>query len=133
MDVAVERSLREFWSRHTRWAVIRFRLVRPGVFLEPLLNPTVVAAAAVACAPSGARRRSALAATISSAMSMVFVQACGHVTRGRGFGVRYVLLFPLQQAAFLGIWLRAATKRSVSWQGHRRVVGAGTRLSAGTS
>jgi ceramide glucosyltransferase len=133
LDVAVERSLREFGSRHTRWSIVRFRLVRPGAFLEPLLNPTLLALSAVGCAPAHERARVARLATYSIATSMLFTHACARLTRGHGFSAKHLILLPFQQLAFFAIWTRGATKRSVTWQGHRRRVGADTRMSAGGS
>jgi ceramide glucosyltransferase len=49
-------TLAAWWERHTRWSTIRFRLVRPGAALEPLLNPTVFAVAAALLAPRSPAR-----------------------------------------------------------------------------
>lgn len=114
-----ERTLGAWWERHTRWSTVRFRLVRPGVFLEPLLNPTVFAVAGAALAP---RRRAAPAIALSALGSIAFARACGAPRPAT---------FPLQQLAFFAVWLRGSTKRTVNWQGHRLRVGARSRLSSG--
>jgi ceramide glucosyltransferase len=128
LDVIVGRSVGGFWSRQTRWSMMRFRLVRPGVFLEPLLNPTALAACAVACAERGERQRVATAALTQLALSLAFTQGCSWLMRGHGFRPRHLLLAPIQQLAFLAVWLRGATMRTVSWQGSRLRVGARTQL-----
>ena len=40
--VQVDKRIATHWARQTRWAAIRFRLLRPGFFLEPLLNPILL-------------------------------------------------------------------------------------------
>jgi ceramide glucosyltransferase len=123
-DVATERTLTAFWERHTRWAAIRFRLVRPGAYLEPLLNPTPFALAAAVVDP---RRRRWLAASLLA--SAAYAHVCARLTRGHGFRPLHLALFGAQQLAFLAAWGRGAALRSVTWQGHRRRIGARTRLS----
>jgi ceramide glucosyltransferase len=115
VDVAPNRTLAGFWERHTRWSAIRFRLVRPGAYLEPLLNPTVFALAATLLAP---RRAAGLA--LSALASVAFARA---VEAPRP------ATYPLQQVVFFAVWLRGSTIRTVSWQGHRLRMGVRSRLS----
>jgi ceramide glucosyltransferase len=122
VEVLVDRSLREFWERNTRWSMTRFRVLWPGAFVEPLLNPTVFAVAATALSP---RRAPWLAA--SAVASVALARACATITGG---STAHVALFPLQQLAFAAVWLRGATLRKVTWQGHRLRVGARSRLTA---
>lgn len=122
-----ERSLGAFWARHTRWALIRFRLLRPGFFLEPLLNPTLFAVLGLACSPRSARAR--LAAAGSCAAAAALAQASALLARGHGFRPSHLALFPLQQLVFFLAWARGATIRTVSWQGRSWRIGAKARIS----
>ncbi len=50
-NVQRRKGLDHFWSRHSRWAMLRFRVI-PGYWLEPLMNPTFWALLATCrCAP----------------------------------------------------------------------------------
>jgi ceramide glucosyltransferase len=122
LSVGGAMPLAAFWARHTRWSMTRFRLVHPGAYLEPLLNPTAFALAAAALAP----RRGVPRLALSALGSVAFARACARLLGAQPAGTA---LFPLQQIAFLAVWLRGATLRRVDWQGHRLHVGAGTELS----
>jgi ceramide glucosyltransferase len=109
-----DRSLREFWERNTRWSMTRFRVL-PGAVAEPLLNPTVFAVAATALVP----RRAPLLAG-SALASVAFARMCGAARP---------ITFPLQQLVFFAVWVRGATLRTVTWQGHHLRVGPRSRLT----
>jgi ceramide glucosyltransferase len=124
-DVQRDASLGAFWARHCRWAMIRFRVLIPGVALEPLLNPFVLAGCAWCLAPSIAS--GLFAATMAVAMIAV-TQWGGLLSRGHGFRWRHLVLQPVRDVVFFACWLRGATLRTVLWRGRRLRVGARTLL-----
>lgn len=119
-------TVRAFWGRHTRWAMIRFRLPMWATLFEPLLAPFVLALAALAFAPA---KIEAWCLTIAFAVrSMLFAERAARIGRGRGFRARHLLLAPLREVLQILTWARGATLRSVSWRGNGFHVLRGTRL-----
>ncbi len=117
----------QFWARHTRWAMLRFRVILPGVLLEPVLNPFVLALLGAAFA-----YRSYLAWAFVAAVALfeaAFTQVCAVLGRGYPFRWRHLLWTPVRDILFFGAWLRGATMRWVTWRGNRLHVLAGSRLA----
>ena len=115
LNVQVDQGLGAFWSRQTRWAMIRSRLLRPGFFFEPLLNPTLFSVLGLACSP---RSRPALGLTAATwAAAMALAQAFALLLRGHAFRPRHVALFPLAQLLLFLAWARGATLRTIDWHG----------------
>lgn len=130
-NVQRRQRLSDFWGRQTRWAMIRFRVLIPGVFAEVLLNmpSTTLVAALVAGGPAWSWAVFAGACVAS----MVNTQLTARILRGRGFALRWLLLVPLHDFAFLLVWLRGATLREVNWRGNRLSVKENTRLEPAPS
>jgi ceramide glucosyltransferase len=114
------------WARQTRWAAIRFRLLRPGFFLEPLLNPVALSGAALALSPRS--RRAGLLTAATWIASAGLCQLFARIVRGHGFAARHLALFPLAQLLLFAAWARGATVRHVTWHGRRYALGPDTRL-----
>ncbi len=126
MNVQKTQGLAQYFARHSRWAMIRF-LVLPGVYLEPLLNPTVMALFFALSAWWLGWAWALLGA--SMVFSTVTTDLAARVGRGSGFALKWLALVPLRDVVFFGCWLRGAFLREVSWRGNAFRVGAETRLS----
>ena len=128
LNVQRTQSFAQFWGRHTRWAMIRFRVLMPGVLFEPLLNPFLFALAAALVAP-----RSPVAWTFAlgaAVYSMAVTQVSAMLTRGHPFALTHMLLIPVRDLLLFFAWLRGSTKRWVTWRGTRLQVLSKTRLAA---
>jgi ceramide glucosyltransferase len=124
-NVQRRRPLSHFWLRHTRWAMLRFRVI-PGYWLEPLLNPVPWGVAALIAGPS-ALTAWALAATCL--FSALFTDACSRVTRGHGFALKWLLLTPVRDVLLFLAWARGSTLRTIDWRGNVLHVGKNTLLT----
>src|SRR5207237_6763741 len=97
-NVQINQRLSQYWGRHTRWAMIRFRVLLPAVLGEPLLNPLVLVTIAALVA-----RCSLPSLAIFGAMwlfSAAFTQAIAVIARGHGFKLWHLLLVPLRDWLF---------------------------------
>ena len=113
-QVQADATVGDFWTRQTRWAMIRFRLL-PGFVLEPLLNPILLSSLALATSRG---KKQALAITGAIwATAMLLVQIFARLGRSEGFRARHLALFPVQQVLLFAAWARGATKRSLVWHG----------------
>ncbi|MBL9039557.1 MAG: glycosyltransferase [Archangium sp.] len=127
-NVQISLPFSHFWNRHSRWAMIRFKVL-PGVWAEPLLNPMVVAGAALLLSGGSAR---GWAITLALALfAMVNTQVTAIISRGRPFAWSWVALVPVRDVIFFAAWLRGMTLGHVVWRGNRLKVGAKTQLSEG--
>jgi ceramide glucosyltransferase len=125
-QVQTDASVADFWTRQTRWAMIRFRLL-PGFILEPLLNPILFSGLALAVAR---RKKPALMITGSIwALAMLLAQVFAGLLRGRGFRARHLALFPVQQLLLFLAWGRGATRRTLVWHGRSFQLGRGGTLT----
>jgi ceramide glucosyltransferase len=116
-----------FVQRHARWAMMRFRVVMVGAWLELFLNPTFIATLMLLTAP---REPWAWALWGGALLgSMVFTQTMALLSRGRGFAFKWVVLAPLRDAFLLVAWVRGMFMRTVNWRGNVLIVGKETRLS----
>ncbi|MFZ5470339.1 MAG: glycosyltransferase [Myxococcota bacterium] len=130
-NVQINQPLSHFWGRHTRWAMIRFRVLIPGVLLEPIMNSSVLALAGALVAW---RHPGAWAFAAGMAFfSIVYAQTVAVIARGYGFSWRHLLLVPLRDVLFFLTWVRGATMRWVTWRGNRLHVLARTRLAEPTA
>lgn len=126
-NVQRDQGLRHFWDRNSRWAMIRFRVLMPGVLLEPLLNTTVLTLAAAAVAGTSAYAWAV--AGLGALFSIAYAQSAAHLARGYGFRLQHLLWVPLRDVLFFAAWVRGATMREVTWRGNRLEVQAKTRLA----
>lgn len=127
INVQRNQSFSHFWGRHTRWSMIRFRVLVPGVFLEPLANTFVLCLAAALIAWN-----SPLAWALaggSALFSIAYSELAGRLTRGDGFKLQHLLWVPVRDVALFLAWLRGSTMRWVTWRGNRLHVLAKTRLA----
>ncbi|MBK7859580.1 MAG: glycosyltransferase [Archangiaceae bacterium] len=124
-NVQRKRTVEAFWDRYARWAMIRFLIV-PGYWLEPMLTPSVFAAAVVAWHPVPWTWALFAATLLASA---IFTDACARVVRGKGIALKYLVLFPLRDLLLIGAWFRGQTLRTIDWRGNVLKVGRDTRLT----
>lgn len=126
-NVQVGQRVKDFVGRQTRWLTMRFRTVFPGVLLEPLLLPVLLALAVALLSPRNGWGWGLFAAAY--AWEAVMVQLSARMVRGYGFKAWHLLLLPLREALFLAAWARGATLQHVDWRGRRLRVLRGTRLA----
>lgn len=126
-NVQRSQTVRGFWERHSRWFLIRARVLPVGYAFEPLLNPLLCPALLVLATRGAGWSLALLAAAVLA--SVGFAQAQSLLARGRGFPLRYLLAAPLRDVLYLGAWVRGMLQRDVAWRGNRFRVGALTRLS----
>ena len=115
-----------FWSRHTRWAMIRFKVL-PVVWLEPLINPFFVTM--LLLATNGSQRWAWWMALATMFYSMAFAQLTALLSRGYGFSLKWVLLVPVRDIAYFAAWVRGFFINEVTWRGNTVRVGKNTMLS----
>jgi ceramide glucosyltransferase len=130
-NIQVHQSFRQFWGRHTRWAMIRFRVIFPIVLGEPVLNPIFLALIAALLNPSLPWGWGLFAAV--AALTTAATQVCAILARGKGFKAWHLLLVPLRDLIFFAAWVRGGTMRWVNWRGNRLLVLDKTRLAAPTA
>jgi ceramide glucosyltransferase len=128
LSIQRDQPLSYYWGRYTRWAMIRFRVLIPGVLFEPLLNTVVVVLVGTLLAADRPVAWAILACAIL--FSMAFTQTAAVLARGYGFSALQLLLIPFRDLLFFFTWLRGATLRQVTWRGNRLLVLAKTRLAA---
>ena len=126
LNIQKTTSLRTFFNRHARWAMIRTRILVPEVYFEPVLNPVALAVLATLLAPQVPLVWAALLAFVG--FSIAHTQACAHIGRGQLFAWKYALLIPVRDVIFFAVWLRGLTMKEVSWRGNRFWVKKETRL-----
>ncbi len=127
MNVQVNQRLRQFWDRHSRWSMIRFRVLMPGTLLEPLLTPIVPSTVGAVFAWHEPLAWAFVAFCVL--FGIAFVQVCAIISRGYGFKPHQLLLVPLRDVLFFATWVAGAFKRRVVWRGNRLLVLARTRLA----
>lgn len=125
IDVQRVKPLAHFWRRHTRWAMIRYRVVVPGVYLEPLLNPTVLGLQLLAFAWEHPLAWGVAGA--SMLLSTVYSHAIVSLCR-KPMALRWVLLTPLRDVLLFATWVAGRFIDTVDWRGHVLKVGPETRL-----
>jgi ceramide glucosyltransferase len=127
-SVSATRSTGGFLARYARWAVLQ----RQAVGLAPysaqlLLNPILLAAAAVAAAP-GLGALAAFAAVC--ALKLLADALAARRLRPGGFRLRQLLAVPLKDLLFGAAWGYGLVRSEVTWRGNRLRVVAGTRVAA---
>ncbi|HVU04159.1 MAG TPA: glycosyltransferase [Polyangiaceae bacterium] len=112
-------TVRSFFERQRRWAMLRLKL-RPFAYpLEPLTSPLFLLPFAWAALGPWA---------LAWAAGLLLVRDVGQwlVLSGPRGAWMPLLLSPVREAIVLAVWAAAPFKRHVSWRGHR------VRLSAGS-
>jgi len=102
-NVQRSQSFGYFWGRHTRWAMIRFKVL-PAVWLEPVINPLFVSV--VLMLTNGEHQWAWWLMLACWLVSIVFTQATAVLARGYGFALN-----------------------EVTWRGNKLRVGKNTLLS----
>lgn len=126
LNPSARRSVRCFAGRYARWAVLQRQAVGEVAYAgQLLLNPTVLAVAALAVEPGAPT----LAAAGAVALARTALDAA-MVTRlrGRGLRLRHLALAPAKDLVLGGAWLWGLFRRDVAWRGNRIVVRRGTRI-----
>jgi ceramide glucosyltransferase len=126
-NVQINQRYRQFFDRHARWSMIRFRVLMPAVLLEPLLNPIALVTLGVFAARFSPP--SLIVWSAVTVLSISFTQAVAIILRGYGFKPWQLLLVPLRDWTFFIAWVRGAFMRRVSWRGNPLYVLAKTRLA----
>lgn len=125
-NVSERRPLAHFVSRYHRWSVLQRKMVGlPAYFAQLLLNPIVLALAALAASP----RPSSLAVFGGVCAAKIAIDAtCSLLLRG-GFPPAGLAAIPLKDTISAWAWLVGLFRSTVEWRGNRLVVLDGTRLS----
>jgi ceramide glucosyltransferase len=130
-NVSQRQCVSAFCGRYRRWAVLQRQLVGPFLYAaQALLNPVLVAAAALAC------DRSPLAAAGFAGTCIAksaLDGAAARALRPSGFAAWQLALVPVKDLLFGGAWAYGLVRRDVSWRGTRLVVGPGSRVLATTA
>ncbi|GEJ56452.1 glycosyltransferase [Anaeromyxobacter diazotrophicus] len=128
VNVSERQTVAAFSARYRRWAVLQRQLVGPGLYAaQALLNPVLLAAAALAC------ERSALAAAGfagTCAAKSALDGAAARALRPGGFPAWQLALVPLKDLLFGGAWAYGLVHREVDWRGTKLRVGPGSRVLA---
>lgn len=114
-------TLDRFLNRHLRWAQIRRRGARWAFAGEPLLNPVLWSALALA---AGFPLVAASATVLKIASDALLAHRLGR----RSYRLRDLAWIPVKDLVIAGLWAVAAFRRRVWWRGNLRRIGAGTRL-----
>jgi ceramide glucosyltransferase len=125
-NVQKTQSFAYFGSRHTRWAMIRFKVL-PVVWLEPLLNPFFTTG--LFLLTNGTHEWAWWVALATMGYSMLFAQVTAVLARGYGFAFKWVLLVPLRDAISFAAWVRGFFITEVTWRGNVLKVGQNTQLT----
>ena len=120
----VRKSVRAFWDRHRRWAILRRRLGGAAYAAELLASPFSWFAGAIVF--SGAAPAIAAPAVMLLAARYALELACRSDEDPR-FSGDWALL-PLRDLLVLGIFWAALFTRHTTWRGRRIRVGRGTRI-----
>ncbi|HEX4406020.1 MAG TPA: glycosyltransferase [Polyangia bacterium] len=126
--VSLRRSVGSFVKRYARWNVMQHQCAGlPCYWGLLLLNPTLLATAALALAPG---RLTAAAWIVCAATRIALDAAAGRVLRGRAFATWALPLAPFKDLMAAGAWVYGLTNRTIEWRSHRLVVLRGSVLHA---
>jgi ceramide glucosyltransferase len=123
---ATLKSVKQFFKRYQRWAVIHHHAVGLPLYIaELVLNP--LALAALALIADASAQNLAIALTVG-----VFKLACdGFAARaltGRFLSLRALSLIPLKDALLFFAWLYGLFSHRIDWRGNSLLVLPGTLL-----
>jgi ceramide glucosyltransferase len=124
-SVSQSTSVRAFFARQVRWAMMRARLQPLLYSLEPLTSPLQCALLATlfGIAPGRLILPALLATLLRDALLF-------SALRGPRGLLRALPVLPLRELLMLGAWASAPFHKHVRWRGHRLRLSAGTRLYA---
>ncbi len=128
LSVSRSRTVGSFVARYSRWAVLQRQAVGPAVYAaQVVLNPILIAAAALAAAPGGAALGAFAAVCALKALSDGAAARC---LRPDGFRLQQLAAVPLKDLLLGAAWAYGLVRRDVTWRGNRLRVLAGTRVAA---
>jgi ceramide glucosyltransferase len=124
--MSVNRSTAGFVRRYSRWSVMQHQCAGlPAYVGLLLLNPLLLATAALLASPGG----TTLGAWLACAASRVAVDAAaGQVLRGQTFPPWALTLSPIKDLLVACAWLYGLTSRRIEWRSHRLTVLRGSVL-----
>jgi ceramide glucosyltransferase len=128
-----QRGVREFLSRHLRWAQMRRRISPLSYAFEPLMYvgawQLLLLGLLVVAAP-GTSRSLPLAAFALSALVLraVLSQITLRVLRGRSAALTDLAWVAVKDVMMAAVWVVGGLRRTVSWRGERLRIGAGSVL-----
>ena len=126
VNVSTRRTVRSFWQRYARWAVIHRTAVPLSASLgQAVINPWPLSLIACALLPSPL---TAIACAAVLVAKIAIDVSTAHALGCRQLGVRTLLAVPVRDLLLLAAWARALLVRSVDWRGHRLLVDAGSVL-----
>jgi ceramide glucosyltransferase len=126
LNVAVNRSVKSFFLRYMRWAVIhRTAVSLPVSLTQGLLNPWPLSLLALLSDPSGTTLWGA-AGTLAS-KTVLDVATARHLGCRR-LGYRAPLAVALKDVLLFAAWTNGFFSRTIDWRGHRLRVTQGSRL-----
>ncbi len=126
--ITVRRSLAAFAARYARWSVMQRQCAGLAPYLGLfLLNPVLLAALALAVAPS---RVLALSFWLILAGRSLANAAAGRLARDRCFGLRTLALVPLEELLAGAAWLHGLFRHTIVWRSNHLRVGPGSVLSS---
>jgi len=122
-NVTVHTSLRGFFSRQLRWAMLRSR-IKPLLYpLEVLMNPIAVALLALALGAD--------VWVLAWALLLTAMRDGLQWWRLRGAaGIEVIALGIVKDLFMIGAWAAAPFLSKINWRGHKLRVSAGTRVYA---
>jgi ceramide glucosyltransferase len=125
-NVSRLRSVPQFVARYARWSVLQRTAMGLGIYCcELLLNPLIVATAALALHPTA---NSTLAWSAVALAKMALDAGAARQLRNRSLGWGEVFALPLKDL-LLGIaWVQGLFNRHVDWRGNKLLVVEGTQL-----
>jgi ceramide glucosyltransferase len=126
--MSLNRSTAGFVRRYSRWSVMQHQCAGlPAYVGLLLLNPLLLATAALLAAPSAAT----VGAWLACAVARVGLDAAaGQVLRGRTFPAWALTLSPIKDLLAAGAWFYGLTNRRIEWRSHRLTVLRGSVLRA---
>ncbi len=125
-NIAVEKSLGQFFRRYLRWSVIhRTAISFPAYLAESMLNPIPLAILGYALRPTaGAATTLAVCAVLKPTLDAVaFSRLRRELFSWRAFGLVW-----LKDLLLFATWVHGLFARTVVWRGNRLRVDPGSRL-----
>jgi ceramide glucosyltransferase len=124
--ISERRSLGGFVRRYARWSVMQHQCAGHLAYCGLLLlNPVLLATAAVLADPS---RSTAAVCALATASRVASDAVAGRLLRGRGFPLRALLIGPLGDLLSGAAWAHGLFSRSIEWRSNRLTVLRGSRL-----
>lgn len=123
-DVNTHMSVRAFWKRNARWALIRSKL-KPLAYPFEVFTYSIFMGALLSIISS-----SLLPLLLGVLITMFRDVVAWYLLRGPKGLLKVALVSPLKEVLLIGIWATAAFNRSVTWRDTKVYVSAGTRIYA---